>query len=514
MNFKVVVRRSGWALFLALLCPAWASGAAGADVRVGVSDGVLLIETLSGSGVVQVEDEGAGRVLVYSRQIRGCAAVTDAEQRRCRGVREVHFVGGDMRDELEFRSASELPVRADGHGGSDMLTGSAGPDQLDGGPGDDYLIDDSPVASDDVFAGGEGVDTLDYESARDVAIWLPDPGGTRSGNGSPGENDHIASIENVQSGSGNDLLNGSSADNLLEGGLGTDDIRGGAGSDRLAGEYFDFGAPDHAPDAVHGDAGDDILRSRDAAAGRTECGTGTDTVRADLELDSLESCERLEPDIVGEPQPTGPLRAGSPVALTGFTVLGSKPITVTTEWGACGSKYCGGAFLVAPEWTPTPAQADNLSVSFYANIRATNAVGEDLAGPTFIDRQRAPQAATSPLATPVQTAGTATPTPVPSPAALARQLMGGRAVKLGGLAHGPLTGYRPSGQPQLSTGRATLVAALVCRPASCSVTLTPHARTPSRLPAEAPPAPPHHHRRLRRWSSAATSPTRSTSHAA
>src|SRR5690606_38435306 len=141
-----------------------------------------------------------------------------------------------------------------GLGGDDTLYGHKGNDELHGGSGDDELY------------GGRGIDTAVFSTAQDVDAsllgsgygWSPDLGF-----------DHLYSIENLITGSGDDTVAGDERANLLSTGAGSDEvfgdagddvIDGGAGNDDLQGGLGD----DHVRggtgnDYVGGDDGDDVL---------------------------------------------------------------------------------------------------------------------------------------------------------------------------------------------------------------------------------------------------------------
>ena len=142
-----------------------------------------------------------------------------------------------------------------GGAGNDSLTGGAGLDRLYGGDGNDTLIDAWDGA---FFDGGRGIDLLDlsaetasiavamgnnilltehvYDANGFPAFSMSVPGSSLLG--------RVTGIENLTTGSGNDLLMGTNEANVLDGGAGNDlfnghggndTIRGGAGSDSIYG---------------------------------------------------------------------------------------------------------------------------------------------------------------------------------------------------------------------------------------------------------------------------------------
>ena len=117
-----------------------------------------------------------------------------------------------------------------GNAGNDVIIGLSGNDSLNGGTGNDSLRGGS--GADDLI-GGTGTDTASYSDATsrvEVRLW--------QGTGVMGDadGDTLSSIENVTSGSGNDLLIGSNGiGNVLNSGAGADVLNGLSGNDVLTG---------------------------------------------------------------------------------------------------------------------------------------------------------------------------------------------------------------------------------------------------------------------------------------
>lgn len=80
----------------------------------------------------------------------------------------------------------------------------------------------------------------------------------------------------LSGGSGNDILYGYGAADALSGGSGSDSIYGGLGQDTISG----------------GSGGDFIDDGNDGVRDTIDCGSGTDTVRAD-DVDILYGCENV-----------------------------------------------------------------------------------------------------------------------------------------------------------------------------------------------------------------------------
>jgi|GEM_PF-1766611 len=125
-----------------------------------------------------------------------------------------------------------------GGAGDDYLYAGDGDDQVSAGEGNDTLVGGSG-AGDDSYNGGDGIDQIVYSSAS-LPIVVDLSLGTASGQDI--DQDTLQGIENVLSGSGNDMLRGNDQDNILNGNagddlliasLGADELVGGAGSDRF-----------------------------------------------------------------------------------------------------------------------------------------------------------------------------------------------------------------------------------------------------------------------------------------
>jgi Ca2+-binding RTX toxin-like protein len=151
----------------------------------------------------------------------------------------------------------------DGGAGDDALAGEDGNDNLKGGDGRDVLLGGAGA---DQLSGGGGEDTADYATSTvDLSISLDNA----ANDGAAGEGDNVRSdVENVTTGSGNDVVTGSAADNVLVSGDGDDTVNGGGGDDVIHGGF--------GIDRTFGQDGDDFFTSR---SGNSE---GTDPADADL----------------------------------------------------------------------------------------------------------------------------------------------------------------------------------------------------------------------------------------
>ncbi|WP_417709381.1 cadherin domain-containing protein [Roseibium aggregatum] len=188
--------------------------------------------------------------------------------------------GGEGNDTL---TGSSVGDKLQGGAGNDTLTGGAGADLLQGGTGDDTFqvggdgtwsgyyarntVTGDTVSlsgrtiNSDVFEGGDGTDTLLGTDDAD-AIFLDD---TYSDMHAEASGPRLVSIENVNLGAGNDILDMTSdthtytTDMTVDGGVGNDVIWTGAGNDTILGG--------EGNDTLFGGAGND----------RLDGGAGTDT---------------------------------------------------------------------------------------------------------------------------------------------------------------------------------------------------------------------------------------------
>jgi Ca2+-binding RTX toxin-like protein len=147
--------------------------------------------------------------------------------------------GGEDNDSLDGGAACAEPA------GGDVLNGDGGDDALCAGAGPSVGNDS------DALNGGDGEDHVWYLRGANVTVTLDNV----AGDGESGEGDNVGGdIEDVTTGSGADVLVGSSARNVLDGGPGPDVVSGGAGDDLL----IDSGG-DSAPDRLDGGDGDDAM---------------------------------------------------------------------------------------------------------------------------------------------------------------------------------------------------------------------------------------------------------------
>lgn len=221
--------------------------------------------------------------------------------------------GGSERDGFVGNGAANLFFGEGGSDtligniGADTLVGGMGADSLDGGNGGDSLVgglgDDTMLGGigDDIFAigpidrladpntlvlvdfgkdvidGGAGTDTLFVDGP---AVYVPDISGNpywplvsappvraNLGLGTLriGDSDNrsvLVSIENIETGSGNDSINGSTGDNFIQAGDGANVVYALGGDDTIVGGSTVFYGFDYRIDEVellNGGPGDDVI---------------------------------------------------------------------------------------------------------------------------------------------------------------------------------------------------------------------------------------------------------------
>ena len=170
-----------------------------------------------------------------------------------------------------------------GQGGDDTLTGAGGDDAVNGGAGNDLIIGGSGEGN-DIYDGGDDIDTLTYVStSQGILINLT----TGFGSGAEIDNDIIANIENVIGGDGDDIINGSVTDNDLDGGDGADRLLGQGGNDVLnGGDGDDRLIGSVGNDTLNGGVGNDFLQGN-AGFDTLNGGDGEDQLFGDFNADVL-----------------------------------------------------------------------------------------------------------------------------------------------------------------------------------------------------------------------------------
>lgn len=241
----------------------------GGNDRILAGDGD---DTVSGSTGNDYLDGGAGvDTALYTDATAGVTVsllVTTAQNTGGAGIDTLlaieNVIGGSGGDIITGNSAINL---IEGRDGNDVLAGEGGNDTLLGGEGDDTL---HGGAGADDLEGGNGSDTASY---ADQTVNLNINLATGIAQGGTATGDTFASIENVTSGSGNDVITGNTLANVLAGGAGNDTISGGAGNDTLIGG--------DGTDTLVGGAGGDVL---DGGAGADRASYADDTASLNINL--------------------------------------------------------------------------------------------------------------------------------------------------------------------------------------------------------------------------------------
>ncbi len=196
--------------------------------------GADVVDGGAGNDYVDFSDKAASVVLTLNGSSNSTAYVNGVAEDIIRNIEAI--IGGSANDQLTGDSADNV---LKGGGGNDTLVGGAGSDLLHGGGGAD------------VIDGGSGADTADL-SDKTGALNLTLNGATDSTVYVDGvAEDVVRNIENVISGSGDDIIVGDAGSNVINGGAGNDKLFGHGGSDLLQG-----GAGD---DELYGESANDVL---------------------------------------------------------------------------------------------------------------------------------------------------------------------------------------------------------------------------------------------------------------
>ena len=194
--------------------------------------------------------------------------------------------GNDTNETLTAATVSAAVSNADdpvideaniqpGTAGNDRLFSDPGRQRLNGFGGDDFLRSGADA---DILDGGDGADGVSYSSnSADIEINLE----TGTATGGTAEGDVLIGIENITSGSGNDIITGNNKDNDLLGIEGNDTLDGRAGNDLLNGWFGD--------DSLIGGEGDDqVFGGLDDD--RLDGGDGNDLLDGEWGDDILTGC--------------------------------------------------------------------------------------------------------------------------------------------------------------------------------------------------------------------------------
>ena len=168
---------------------------------------------------------GGGGYISYAAPVRGGFTISA-------GVVIENAIGGSNSDVLTGNDSGNALA---GNDGNDTLSGLGGADVLTGGNGNDVLD------------GGTGSDTAVFNGTAAARVDLRATASQSTGYG----RDRLFSIENLISGSGNDLLTGAAASNRLTAGSGNDSLSGNGGNDTMLGG--------DGNDVMNGGSGSDLM---------------------------------------------------------------------------------------------------------------------------------------------------------------------------------------------------------------------------------------------------------------
>jgi Ca2+-binding RTX toxin-like protein len=193
------------------------------------------------------------------------------------------------------------PANVTGGAGKDVLRGTLNNDVLDGGSGNDQVFglggDDQllPGAGfNNPVSGGPGSDLISYASSTvDVTVTLDG----KANDGENGRDNVLADMENITTGSGNDLVVAAANNNTIITGAGNDRVQSLGGDDRVeagegdntvdAGDGNDTGTSGGGKDTVTLGIGNDTFNVG-AGDNTVDGGDGNDDVTAGAGTDRLE----------------------------------------------------------------------------------------------------------------------------------------------------------------------------------------------------------------------------------
>jgi len=217
----------------------------------------LNIDTVVGTGF---DDTFIGGTATGSATMDGAVGSDWISYATATGAATVYLGGGANGGTAQYDTLVNIENIL-GSGYADVLAGTTGANIINAGAGDDRLIGSG---GSDTFDGGTGShDIIDYSvdstgaaNSRPVTVYLggfDEKGGNALSHGVslPGgysgyglnkldgqgtaSVDYYVNIEDIQGGTGNDILIGSGAANTISGGDGDDTLGGGGGGDRLDG---------------------------------------------------------------------------------------------------------------------------------------------------------------------------------------------------------------------------------------------------------------------------------------
>ena len=332
-------------------------------------------------------DQNGTTVAMPLTMLGGAGNDTLADENSVTAARR--YEGGPGNDTISAEDGTDVVLGADGN---DVLDGGAGDDEVRGGEGDDTVRGDryaEPGA--DIVDGGPGRDLGDEwnDPARsdNPPVTIVQDGAP--GDGRPGENDNVTSIERFSNGSHGTIEGTAGADSIVTWGNGDSTIRGLDGADEIqTGSKKDTitgggGADDvsagFGDDVITGGAGADVIAAdggnvycgyytcevpfgndkvyvRDGEVDSVDCGVGQDFVEADAGDVVAANCETVERPSAGGSTPGGggggPAPGGGDGGSTpgpaevgdfGFALLSKKSVRALLRSGLTFSVKCPAA---------------------------------------------------------------------------------------------------------------------------------------------------------------------------
>ncbi|MXQ11137.1 peroxidase family protein [Microvirga makkahensis] len=199
------------------------AGTNGTEVLVGTGKGETIMALDGHDNVVA----GAGADIVNGGNGNDFLSGESGRDVMFGGEGDDNMLGGDDGDMLYGEAGSD---RIFGDNGSDLIDAGSGNDIVYGGAGDDVIVaavnDGNDVYHGDDMASGSGADTLDMAAiTANITANLGANGGSGSVFSTQSGSDTIWGIENIVTGSGNDVITASRAVNVIDGGAGNDVFR-------------------------------------------------------------------------------------------------------------------------------------------------------------------------------------------------------------------------------------------------------------------------------------------------
>ena len=207
---------------------------------------------------------------------------------------------------LDVLTDASTPTSANQYGGTSASNvGTPNQATITGQGGDDHLYQSTDA---DTLNGGFGIDTLDYSTQTGNVYVNQKSSGTLTVRGFTvaagtaidgyGSVDTLISIENIRTGSGNDVVSGGDSGSLIVTNAGADSVSAGLGQDTIyAGSGADTVLGNGGNDWIDGGTGNDSLVGGDGND-TLRGGAGDDTLDGGLNTDTLDYSGQTESVIV------------------------------------------------------------------------------------------------------------------------------------------------------------------------------------------------------------------------